>query len=179
MLALSLSLRCCWVQGGGFQNVEVGFEMLSLGLSAPIGWFWDVAAGWFRDVGTRFEMLGLTSRCWCWFQKVAVGFWDVCAEIKTSWLFSIPGSRHCGWLTLAIPWSMAVAKEKKVKCGRTPCKPPIESPPVWFCRRPLLLLSIWHLIIAEHALGAHIPLKRGGALDGSCAMRGSCCNGCA
>jgi hypothetical protein len=39
MLALGSSSKRCWVQGGGFQNVEVGFEMLSLGLSAPIGWF--------------------------------------------------------------------------------------------------------------------------------------------
>ena len=41
-------------------------------------------------------------RCWRCDQDVTVG-------LKTL----IPGSRHRGWLTLVIPWSMAVIKEKK------------------------------------------------------------------
>ena len=145
------------------------------GSSVPIGGFRDIAAGWFWDVGTGFETLGLILRCWRRFQKVAVGFWDVGAEIKMSWLFSIPGSRHCGWLTLVIPWSMAVVKEKKWDVD-APFVSLLLSPlPCNFCPRPLLL-PIWHSIIAEHALGAHIPLKRGEALDGSHMMIGSRCD---
>ena len=69
------------------RRVDIGFDMLTLGSSSDMlalwsrrwvsrcwgcfetfRWFQDVDIGWFRDVGTKFETLGLISKCWRWSQ---------------------------------------------------------------------------------------------------------------
>jgi len=164
-----------WVQGGGFQDVEVRFETFH----------------WFQDVGTElymsllvgfqmsplvgFETLALGSRHRGWVLNVGGGF-------KRSWLgfemLALWPRRH-GWfedVDTGIETSQLVdaghslvngsGKEKEMWRGHT-LWASHWVPPCNFCPRPLPLHPIWHLTITKHDLGAHIPLKRGGALSGS------------